>query len=72
MDILNTFLMASDQPPFTLWLDLENTIIKSWEEPQIINLQRIKTCIKTIDPKKLIFFHLLFGQKKIEIFLIIK
>ncbi len=53
----------------TLFLDLEKTIIHSWDDPIIINEERITDIIRRINPNKIgVYSYAIYSQKDLETF----
>ena len=53
----------------TLWLDIEGTIIKSWEEPFIINQEKIQNLICEFLPDEIgVFSFAIWNDKDREFF----
>lgn len=53
----------------TLFLDLEKTIIHSWDDPMIVNEERVTNKIRSINPDKIgIYSYAIYDRKDLTIF----
>lgn len=65
----NTKKTGNSQLMTTLFLDLEKTMIHSWDDPIIVNEERIMSSIRLVNPDKVgIYSYAIYDKKDLTIF----